>query len=188
MQKNDLILKLIAGNKNYINGSRTQGLQKYSHKSQAIIAGQQPKIAVIACSDSRVPVESIFDCAEGELFVMRIAGNYLNKDIAESILFAVNILKVELILVLAHSNCGAVNFTIDTIKSKQQPKLLYSAFNAIRQSLQGLNLNEVSNKQACGIHALETADKIKALDFIDNNIAVHSAIFQFKTGAVEFLD
>jgi carbonic anhydrase len=71
-------------------------------------AGQHPCAAVVACSDSRVPVELLFDMGVGELFVVRVAGNVIGIHEAGSLEYAVEHLQVSLLLVLGHTGCGAV--------------------------------------------------------------------------------
>lgn len=74
----------------------------------ALRSGQEPRAAVLACSDSRVPVEIIFDCGLGDLFIVRTAGEVLDSAVLASVEFALRSLGVELLVVMGHENCGAV--------------------------------------------------------------------------------
>lgn len=76
---------------------------------EASLRGQQPWAVVVGCSDSRVPVESVFDVGPGELFVVRTAGHVLAEASVASIRYAVQMLGVRLVLVLGHEDCGAVS-------------------------------------------------------------------------------
>lgn len=83
--------------------------------------GQAPDAVVLACSDSRVPVELIFDAGFGDVFVVRTAGEILGESVIGSISFAVNSLDVPLVIVLGHESCGAVQATIDALDGGQIP-------------------------------------------------------------------
>lgn len=74
----------------------------------AVRSGQHPRAVVLACSDSRVPVEIVFDCGLGDLFIVRTAGEILDSAVLGSIEFAIRGLGVDLLVVLGHESCGAV--------------------------------------------------------------------------------
>jgi carbonic anhydrase len=79
------------------------------------VSTQRPIAAILSCADSRVAPEFAFDQGPGKLFVVRVAGNVLNDDGAASLEYAVKFLDVRLVLVLGHSNCGAVDAAIKTV-------------------------------------------------------------------------
>lgn len=79
------------------------------------IEGQEPKAIVVACADSRVPVEVIFDQSVGDIFCLRVAGQIVSADIIGSIEFAVTALKTRCLIVMGHTNCGAVSAALDSI-------------------------------------------------------------------------
>ncbi|RDJ27325.1 carbonic anhydrase [Bosea caraganae] len=79
-------------------------------------AGQAPFAAIIGCIDSRVPVELVFDQRIGDVFVARIAGNFVNTDIIGSMEFATKVSGAKLIVVLGHSECGAIKGAIDNVR------------------------------------------------------------------------
>jgi carbonic anhydrase len=78
---------------------------------------QEPYAVVLGCSDSRVPVETIFDRGPGEIFVVRVAGNVVETATLASVEYAVDVLKTPLVLVLGHTGCGAVAAAIDRVRS-----------------------------------------------------------------------
>jgi carbonic anhydrase len=80
-------------------------------------AGQQPFAAVLGCSDSRVPVETIFDCGPGDLFVVRVAGNIAAPTQIASLAFAVEKFETRLVVVLGHTYCGAVQATLEALEA-----------------------------------------------------------------------
>ncbi len=104
--------KLLQGNKNFVNGTPTaknmclETLRKYAFH-------QEPYAVVLSCSDSRVVPEIIFDCGIGELFVVRVAGITAGDNVIESIEYAVKKLKVPLLILLGHDDCGVMKYAKD---------------------------------------------------------------------------
>jgi carbonic anhydrase len=101
------LARLMEGNRRYVAGTPHHPRQT-ADRRQDIVAGQTPFAAVLGCADSRVPPEVIFDQGLGDLFVVRVAGNVLSECVIGSIEFAAGHLGTPLIVVLAHSHCGAV--------------------------------------------------------------------------------
>ena len=101
---------LIAGNGRYVEGSSSTQISSVQRVELA--NGQAPIAVVLGCSDSRVPIETIFDQAPGKVFVVRVAGNILNEDNLATIEYAVELLNVGLVLILGHSGCGAVQAAV----------------------------------------------------------------------------
>lgn len=106
--KNEL-LKLLKGNRNFVNGNPTaqnmclNTLRKFAFH-------QEPYAVVLSCSDSRVVPEIIFDCGIGELFVVRVAGIAVGHNVTESIEYAIKKLKVPLLVLLGHDDCGVMKY------------------------------------------------------------------------------
>ncbi len=98
---------LMDGNARFVSG-RTKGPDTSLEHRKSLLKGQQPLAVVVSCSDSRVSPEIIFDLGLGDLFVIRTAGNLVDRLALESISFGVNHLGVRFVLVLGHSRCGAV--------------------------------------------------------------------------------
>ena len=103
-----LIERLRAGNARYLNAAAPCGDISPALREQTAREGQTPYAIVICCSDSRVVPESIFSAGIGELFVIRVAGNVLDRHQLGSIEYAAAHLGCKLILVLGHTGCGAV--------------------------------------------------------------------------------
>ena len=113
MTPDQALQKLMAGNKQYVQG-RTNGAKQSGPKTRASLAkSQKPYAVVLGCSDSRVPTEIIFNKGMGEIFVIRDAGNVLAPTVVGSIEYAVEHLGSPLIMVLGHERCGAVTATVD---------------------------------------------------------------------------
>jgi len=113
----DEALKVLKdGNARYVEGKPQHPHQNRERRALTFGQGQHPLAAVLACSDSRVPVELIFDQGIGDLFVVRVAGNVAQADELGSLEYAVGHLAVPLVVVLGHSQCGAVSAVVDNLK------------------------------------------------------------------------
>jgi carbonic anhydrase len=96
------------GNGRYVAGNPLHPNQGLERRAMTTARGQHPFATVLTCSDSRVPVEVLFDCGVGDVFVVRVAGNVVNTDEAGSIEYGVDHLETPLLVVLGHTHCGAV--------------------------------------------------------------------------------
>jgi carbonic anhydrase len=105
---------LLAGNERFVRNDLTQ--RNHSQRIREAYAGQFPKAVVLSCLDSRIPVEDVFDRGIGDIFVARVAGNFVNEDILGSMEFACHVAGAKLIMVIGHTNCGAVKAAIDDVK------------------------------------------------------------------------
>ncbi len=108
------------GNERFIAGAAEHPDQSVEHRA-GLTSGQQPFAAVLGCSDSRAPVEIIFDQGLGDLFVIRTAGQVLDAAVLGSLEFGVGVLQVPLIVVLGHRSCGAVKATLATVDGGDMP-------------------------------------------------------------------
>lgn len=121
--------KLLDGNKRFASGESIHpNLGKELRES--LINDQKPYAAIVACSDSRVPIEIIFDAGLGDLFVIRTAGHVPSKESLGSLEYAVKELGVKLVMILGHDNCGAVKTAINVYKSQ--------TFDELSENLQTL--------------------------------------------------
>ncbi len=100
--------RMLEGNRSYVAGLQPRA-DMCAQRRRDTAAGQHPCAAVVACSDSRVPVEHLFDMGVGDLFVVRVAGNVIGLHEAGSLEIAVKHLHVPLVLILGHTGCGAVS-------------------------------------------------------------------------------
>lgn len=101
--------RLMAGNDRYVHGDMTSFKLDLAALRAKTVDKQEPFAAVLACADSRVPVEIIFDESIGSIFVCRVAGNVANTETIASLEYGAQVLGVPAIMVLAHQNCGAVD-------------------------------------------------------------------------------
>ncbi|MEN9677104.1 MAG: hypothetical protein RIS76_3000 [Verrucomicrobiota bacterium] len=105
---------LLAGNRRFMADDLTQ--RNHSLRIREAFKGQFPKAVILSCLDSRIPVEDVFDLGIGDLFVARIAGNFVNEDILGSMEFGCHVAGAKLIMVIGHTECGAVKAAIDDVK------------------------------------------------------------------------
>ena len=131
--KPDLVIqRLKQGNKRYMNNDLT--LRDHSALVRDATTGQYPKAVILSCLDSRVPVEDVFDKGIGDLFVARIAGNFVNEDLLGSMEFGCKVSGAKLILVLGHESCGAIKSAIDNVELGNITAMLSKIKPAIAKS------------------------------------------------------
>lgn len=131
----DALQRLVRGNYSWATLQQTHPGEDATRRTCVATCGQTPFAAVISCSDSRVPPESIFDQGLGDLFVARVAGNGGTGTLTESLYFGTSKLGVQLIFVLGHSKCGAVEAAVASYPSHNLEfvKLIFPAVKAARK-------------------------------------------------------
>lgn len=118
----DALERLREGNSRFAAGQSNIDESLSAAKRVELVGGQSPFAVVLACSDSRVPVELVFDQGLGDLFVIRVAGNIIAPSQVGSVEFAAARLGTKLVVVLGHSNCGAVEATLEELRCEQVPR------------------------------------------------------------------
>jgi carbonic anhydrase len=111
----DGLERLRSGNARFVAGTPT--CRDLSNRRAELVGGQSPFAIIVSCSDSRVPVETIFDQEPGHIFGVRVAGNFVDPAGLGSIEYSVAVLKSSLILVLGHHECGAIKAAMEYVKS-----------------------------------------------------------------------
>jgi carbonic anhydrase len=106
--------KLKAGNIRFMEG-KTLHAHESANWRKHLVQGQKPFATILGCSDSRVPVELVFDQGLGDLFVVRVAGNVIAPDVVGSLEYAVEHLNTPLLIVMGHEGCGAVTAAVDAL-------------------------------------------------------------------------
>ncbi|MGU7843762.1 carbonic anhydrase [Burkholderia sp. AW33-5] len=114
LSPDDSIRRLMEGNARYVSGVTRR--HDFAYERKALNEGQNPYAAILGCADSRVAPEYAFDSGRGDLFVTRVAGNFVNDDVLGSLEYAVAVLEVPVIVVLGHDKCGAVDAAIKAAK------------------------------------------------------------------------
>lgn len=111
----DEVLQMLAeGNRRFVSGTLTS--RDHSKRRRDAVLGQHPDAVILSCIDSRVPVEDVFDRGIGDVFVARVAGNFVNTDILGSMEFGCKIAGAKLVFVLGHEQCGAIQGAIDRVE------------------------------------------------------------------------
>ncbi len=132
--------RLLDGNRRFAAGVETEAsIHSRTHRAE-LAAGQQPFAIILGCSDSRVPAEIVFDQGLGDLFVIRVAGNVVAPSQIGSVEFAAERFATRLVVVLGHSQCGAVLATLEELRrpTDTQSRNLRAIVDRIRPSVEGL--------------------------------------------------
>lgn len=166
------------------------------NERRAQIMGQTPYAAILACSDSRVPVELVFDVGLGDLFVVRVAGNVVGESELGTLEYAIEHLDVHLVMVMGHESCGAVAAALlPPEQLAQEPANLQAIIQRISPSLEGLphirdkkaRMREaVLNNVRHQVHALRQESVIQAAEG-RGQIQVIGGYYEIGSGAVDFL-
>ena len=127
-----VLQEFIDGNKRFQGGMTTA--RDLSEQARKSAPGQFPKAVVLSCLDSRVPVEDVFDQGLGDIFVGRVAGNFVNEDLLGSMEFACKVAGAKLVLVMGHQHCGAVKGAIDDVKLGNITAMLANIKPAVKMS------------------------------------------------------
>ncbi len=190
-----VIQSLKDGNKRYVNNDLTQ--RDHSALVRDASSGQYPKAVILSCLDSRVPVEDVFDKGIGDIFVGRIAGNFVNVDLLGSMEFGCKVSGAKLIVVMGHESCGAIKAAIDNVKlgnitamlSKIQPAVKKSGdFKGEKSSKNNEFVDYVGRNNV--LMAVENIKKWSPIlkEMVDKGeIKIVGAYYNLKTGEVTFL-
>lgn len=181
--------KLMQGNERFRKQKNLSEPQMQKQR-KATAAAQSPFAIIVACADSRVSPEILFDQGIGDLFVVRVAGNVIGPFELESINYAAKYLGSSCILVMGHENCGAV----DAVVQGQTADIPFIA-QLIKPSVVKTRANKENNQllQATKMNAQAMSDFLKQSPIIANLISqgkidVRAAYYNFQTGAVEMLN
>jgi carbonic anhydrase len=186
----DALAELLAGNQRFINGRPEHG-----HKVSAAAAasgGQQPHAVVLGCIDSRVPLEAIFDQTFGSICVVRSGGHVLDRAVLGSVGFAVAKLNVPLIMVLGHARCGAVEATVESLRSDDRPPGdLGYLVDEIAPSVRAVGLDDPDvAEKAMRVHVWRTVRRMREVVGVpqaiaDGRIDAVGAVYDLDTGKVD---
>jgi carbonic anhydrase len=170
----ELIQELIDGNKEYVSN---MGNEIVKH-----VSGQKPKIAILTCADSRVIPEFIFNKSIGELFVVRVAGNIaLGETVIKSLEYAVDHLNVKILIILGHTNCGAIKAAEDS------EKLGYGELMEEIRSSFSMGENHTLCNLSRQLSMLPKRSEIINKHIKEETVKLIGAIYNLETGFVEFL-
>ena len=186
--------RLREGNKRFASGNANTRLSNSQARRAELIDAQAPFAVIVACSDSRVPVELLFNQGLGDLFVIRVAGNIVAPSQIGSVEFAASNLGTRLVVVLGHSNCGAVDATLKELSQEQETRSpnLQSIVNRIRPALEVLDNPSLRDAVAANVrnsveqlrHGSDILEKLIDSD----DLTVVGAEYSIESGVVEFFD
>lgn len=178
---------LLEGNKRFVDGDMVYPNHKRGDRI-ALRKGQNPPAIILGCSDSRVPPEIIFDQGLGDLFVIRVAGNVIDDIVLGSIEYAAEHLGSSLLMVLGHSDCGAVQAAMDdTELDGHVPRIAEVIEEAVRAS--GVKDLESVVKEHARITAGHLGESEPVIGPLASSgkLLVVAAFYEFETGLVEVL-
>ncbi len=198
----DALERLKKGNLRF--ASSVSGLDDFLRESRRpeLMQSQEPFAIVLGCSDSRVPAEIVFDQGLGDLFVIRVAGNIVAPSQVGSVEFAVEMFGTRLVVVLGHSQCGAILATIEELRRprEKQSRNLQSIVDRVRPSVEELLETELgqdhdelvhhavrANIRASVNHLRHGSELIEEL-VRDDGLMVVGAEYSLETGRVEFFE
>lgn len=194
--------RLRDGNRRFAANRGGRGILTNQARRDELLAGQQPFAIILGCSDSRVPLEIIFDQGLGDLFVIRVAGNIVAASQIGSVEFAAEQYGSALVLVLGHSMCGAVTATLEELErpTERRSPNLHSIVDRIRPSVETLMETDLRKEPAKLLHhAIRANIRVSANQlrhgssvlesFIrDGRLQVVGAEYSLETGVVDFFD
>lgn len=192
----EVLSELQKGNTRFWSGQAKRP-EKSAFERRALITKQFPTVAVLGCSDSRVPTEIIFDMGLGDIFVVRVAGNCLNTATLASLQYAVHHLKVKVLVVMGHEGCGAVKAAERSLAEiDKEPECLSSLLRSVRKGLDIERLQNVHDARARDREAVATnvrsqlarlaldaglTEKVQATELI-----IIGAFYEISSGIVDF--
>ena len=173
--------EMLAGNQRFVTGTLAHPRQDIDHR-EVLAAAQLPFAALFGCSDSRLSAEIIFDVGLGDLFVVRNAGQVIAKSILGSLEYAVEVLRVPLIIVLGHDDCGAIKATIDSVDGNLVPQgeFIQHIVENIEPTVRAAKANGVQDIDE--ITALHVRDTIN--DLVSRSKVVRKALESGKLAVV----
>jgi len=194
--------RLREGNRRFASGDPSLDSRSDRARRSELASSQQPFAAILGCSDSRVPVEIVFDQGLGDLFVIRVAGNVVAPSQIGSVEFAAERFGTRLVVVLGHSRCGAIAATLEQLQRprENQSRNLHSIVDRIRPSIEGLLATDLrhdpdnlvrqavrANIRASVSHLRHGSPLIEQL-VQGSGLLVVGAEYSLETGLVDFFD
>jgi carbonic anhydrase len=193
---------LRAGNHRFVSQVSSRDTFESRARRLELTAGQEPFAAILGCSDSRVPVEIVFDQGLGDLFVIRVAGNIVAPSLIGSVEFAAEQFGTRLVVVLGHSRCGAIETTLEQLQRpvENQSRNLHSIVDFIRPGIEGLLATDLKHDhdalvhEACRANIRASVNHLRhGSDIIENliqnaGLLVVGAEYSLETGLVDFFE
>ncbi|MBK9130351.1 MAG: carbonic anhydrase [Gammaproteobacteria bacterium] len=198
----EALQRLRDGNRRFVANVRNPDASQHHLRRVDLLAGQWPFAIILGCSDSRVPAELVFDQGLGDLFVIRVAGNIVAPSQIGSVEFAATKYQTRLVVVLGHTQCGAILATLDELSrpASYQSKNLRSIVDRVRPSVETLFATELKHDhdalvaQAVRANVRASVDHLRhGSDIIEDLVAregllIVGAEYSLETGEVDFFE
>lgn len=198
----EALQRLKQGNQNFVKGDTQYQMLNQLERAKLATQSQNPFAIILGCSDSRVPAEMVFDQGLGDLFVIRVAGNIVAPSQVGSVEFAAEHYQCPLVVVLGHSQCGAIQATIDSLQhpEKTASRNLMSIVNRVRPAVEMLFQTELAQdteklcKHAVRANVFASVNQLRHGSAVLENLiekgqlAIVGAEYSLETGEVIFFD
>jgi carbonic anhydrase len=197
----DALERLREGNRRFLSGNQSRDTSMSRIQRMESLAGQQPFAVILGCSDSRVPVETVFDQGFGDLFVIRVAGNIVAPSQIGSIEFAAERFGTRLVVVLGHTHCGAIEATLEELQrpTASQSRNLHSIVQRIQPAVEGLLATDLKRdfaalaRQAVRANVRISANHLRhGSDVLEDaqkdGLVIVGAEYALESGVVDFFD
>jgi len=172
MSPDEILSDLMAGNERYVASEMLS--RDLPAQIKASTSGQSPKAVILACIDSRVPVEAIFDQGIGDVFVARVAGNIENPENLGSMEYGIGVAGSKLLMVLGHQNCGAVKSAIDQVDVGSDN--VTALLNEIQPAVEQID------------HERDSGNKSYLKDVVTNNVVKTVADIRERSGIISSME
>jgi carbonic anhydrase len=194
--------RLREGNRRFVSGASSLEERTSQARRTDLVSGQEPFAIILGCSDSRVPAELVFDQGLGDLFVIRVAGNIVAPSQVGSVEFAATRFGTRLVVVLGHSQCGAIVATIEelmrplasqsrnlrSIVDRVRPSVATLFESALREDAQALIHHAVRANVRASVSHLRHGSEILERLIDAEGLLVVGAEYSLETGEVEFFE
>jgi carbonic anhydrase len=198
----EALQRLVEGNRRFISGEGGRDLDFEHSRRRELVEGQAPFAVVLGCSDSRVPLELVFDQGLGDLFVVRVAGNVALPSQVGSIEFAVEQFRTPLVVVMGHSQCGAIAATVDEVLDPGGPltpnlarlaeRILPAVSTLLERNPEAgrdeLIEGAVAENVRCVVAALTRDSELLAQRVRQGHLMLVGAEYSLESGEVNFFD
>lgn len=194
----DSVIKALKeGNHRFVNNDLTA--RDHTAQIRKTTNGQFPKAVILSCLDSRIPVEDVFDRGIGDLFVARVAGNFVNEDILGSMEFGCKVAGSKVIMVMGHEHCGAVKAAVDNVKLGNITAML-SKIRPVVEKLDADYKGDKTSKNGEFVHMVCEHNVLKTMNDIRENspilkemedngeIKIIGGVYDMDSGEVDFFN
>jgi carbonic anhydrase len=198
----EALTRLREGNRRFVTGQSSAAALSNSARREVLVAGQQPFAIILGCSDSRVPAELVFDQSFGDLFVIRVAGNIVAPSQVGSVEFAASRFATRLVVVVGHSQCGAITATLEELQghATTQSRNLRSIVDRVRPSVEtllnggrdrdpdALLRDAVRANVRASVNHLRHGSELLERLIPETGLLVVGAEYSLETGVVDFFE